>query len=121
MFPPFVVKKGNPTMEDYIRHIDYLVKLGGIDGVAVASDYFGGQSGIIPDEKAKALYKQLIASGSWTEAAYTEPPWVYPQGVELPKTFYNLTGGLMKHGYSEDEIRKILGGNWMRVMKEVWG
>jgi membrane dipeptidase len=32
-----------------------------------------------------------------------------------------LTERLVSRGFSEQEIRKILGLNWMRVYREVWG
>jgi len=31
-----------------------------------------------------------------------------------------VTEKLLKHGYSEDETKKILRGNWLRLFKEVW-
>jgi len=37
--------------------------------------------------------------------------------TESPK----ITEGLVKRGYSEDDIRKILGGNTFRVLKEAIG
>ncbi|MBA7659653.1 hypothetical protein ES703_67638 [subsurface metagenome] len=31
-----------------------------------------------------------------------------------------ITEELLRHGYSDDETKKILGGNWLRLVKEVW-
>ncbi len=33
----------------------------------------------------------------------------------------NITHGLMKRGYSDDDVRKILEGNWLRLLKDIWG
>jgi membrane dipeptidase len=33
----------------------------------------------------------------------------------------NLTAALLKRGYSEKEIQKIMGGNFLRVIREVVG
>jgi membrane dipeptidase len=41
----------------------------------------------------------------------------YEKITELP----NVTQGLMERGWTDDEIRKVLGGNWMRVYQKVWG
>jgi len=38
-----------------------------------------------------------------------------------PGAWPQLTGGLLKRGYRENEIRGILGENWLRVTREVWG
>ena len=35
--------------------------------------------------------------------------------------FPNLTSAMMEAGWTETRIRKILGGNWVRVLGEVWG
>jgi Zn-dependent dipeptidase, microsomal dipeptidase homolog len=32
-----------------------------------------------------------------------------------------LTSGLLERGYSEDDARKIMGGNWLRVVREICG
>jgi membrane dipeptidase len=45
----------------------------------------------------------------------------YPQGVETPKTFPNLTDALLGRGYKKEDIAKLWGGNWLRVLKAVIG
>jgi membrane dipeptidase len=42
-----------------------------------------------------------------------------PNGLEDVSKFPNLTRALLQHGYSADEIRKIYGGNFLRVMRAV--
>jgi membrane dipeptidase len=32
-----------------------------------------------------------------------------------------LIDGLAAHGYSEDQVDKIMGGNLLRVYEDVWG
>jgi membrane dipeptidase len=68
-------------------HIDYMVKLIGIDHVGIGSDFDGIQA--VPTDLATV--------------------------AQLP----NLTAELLKRGYSEEDIDKILGGNILRVMEEV--
>lgn len=45
----------------------------------------------------------------------------YPKGIETPDKLANLTGALLARGYKEQDVTKIWGGNWLRVMKEVLG
>ena len=33
----------------------------------------------------------------------------------------NLADAMLKRGWSVSKARKILGENWLRVLKEVWG
>ena len=35
--------------------------------------------------------------------------------------FPNLTEALLRRGFSEAQVRKIMGENWVRVLKDVWG
>ena len=78
--PPVPVKR-------LVDHIDYVVKLVGIDHVGIGSDFDG---------------VQITLSDLATVA-------------DLP----NLTVELMRRGYTEEDIDKILGGNMLRVMEAV--
>lgn len=43
-----------------------------------------------------------------------------PKGLEDATTFPRFTQGLIDRGYSDEDIIKFLGGNHLRVLKEVW-
>jgi len=120
-YPDFVSTKKRPTMDDMIRMTDHIVELVGIDHVAVGMDYWIGQAGIASDELATKMYKFMIASGEWSAETYPPPPWWFPEGIETPDKLANLTGALLARGYKEQDVAKIWGGNWLRVMKQVWG
>ena len=42
------------------------------------------------------------------------------KGIQNSADFPNLTDALLTRGYSESEARKILGGNMIRLFKDVW-
>ena len=44
-----------------------------------------------------------------------------PQGLEDVSKMPNLTAALLKRGYTEADIQKIMGGNFLRVIREVVG
>lgn len=44
-----------------------------------------------------------------------------PTGLEDVSCVPNLTAGLQERGYSDEEVLKILGGNWLRVLRQVIG
>ena len=119
-YPPFVSKSSRPTMDDFLAMVDYMVKIMGIDHVAFSFDYDATMHGVLPDEQVKATYDFYVSTGTWTPDAYPPPPYYYPKGIENPSTLYNLTGALLAHGYSKEDVAKLWGGNWMRVMKQVW-
>jgi membrane dipeptidase len=119
-FPAFVSDDPQPTLDQFIDHIDYIADLVGIDHVALGIDYFGGQAGVADQATADRIYANAIESGQWKSESYPPPPYHYPQGIETPRTFHNLTARLLERGFSEDDTLKILGGNWMRVYRAVW-
>jgi len=119
-FPAFVVDSTAPSLDQFIFHIDGLVALVGIDHVGLGIDYYWGQAGVASDQEALDTYNKLASAGRWS-SAYPPPPHRYPAGIETPRTLRNLTARLLARGYREPEVRKILGENWLRVMRSVWG
>jgi membrane dipeptidase len=119
-FPGMVSSSTNPSLDQFIAHIDAAVERVGIDHVGLGLDYYTGQAGVVSDEVALRGYQEAINAGIWT-TAYPPPPHHYPEGIETPRTLPNLTGRLLGRGYSQPDIRKLLGENWLRVMRTVWG
>ncbi|MCF6248322.1 MAG: dipeptidase [Desulfobacula sp.] len=119
-FPGFVADKDRPTLDDLLDHVDHLAEIAGPENICVGIDYFEYQAGVADDETAGQVYGFLLESGAWTRGEYPAPPWYYPEEIEMPEKMENLTIGLHRRGYSEDEIKGILGLNMMRVFKAVW-
>jgi membrane dipeptidase len=42
------------------------------------------------------------------------------EGLNHPKRMFDLTEGLIRRGYSDNEIEGILGGNFKRVLSQIW-
>jgi len=119
-FPAMVGATQRPSLEEFAAHIDAVVERVGIDHVALGLDYYVGQAGVADDASATANYRRKLADGIWGEA-YPPPPHHYPQGIETPHSLHNLTAALVARGYGPSDIEKILGLNWLRVMRHVWG
>jgi len=77
--------KIRPPLSLLIKHIDYIVKLIGVDHVGIGSDFDGAES--------------------------------YPLGLDSVANYPKITEELLKLGYSEKDIDKILGANVLRVFK----
>ncbi len=120
-FPFFLTWDNQPTLDQFIDDIVYKADLVGVDHVGLGIDYYEGQYPIEDDKAAKARYDQRIAAGYWRPAEYPPPPYKYPSGIETPRTLPRLTKRLLERGFSEEDTRKVLGLNWMRVYRAVWG
>jgi membrane dipeptidase len=76
----------------------------------------------VQDERAAmARYRSRLASGQWRAEDYPPPPYHFPVGIETPRTLGRLTERLVERGFSEGDIRKVWGLNWLRVYRAVWG
>jgi membrane dipeptidase len=109
----FVTAEEPTTIEDYVDHIDHVVKLVGIDhvGVGTDSDLHGY------DDLPEDFYKELK---SGYKGSYAFRDKLDIEGLDHPKKMFDLTEALIRRGYSEDNIRAILGGNFQRVLGEIW-
>lgn len=120
-YPAFVASDPRPSLDAFIDHIDHVVQLVGIDHVALGIDYFDGMAPLTTPEAAQRQYDALIDAGHWSPASYPPPPYHYPEGIDTPEGMPALTARLVRRGYGEADIRKILGENWVRVYRAVWG
>lgn len=112
-YPGFVAVGNEPTLDQYIDHMAYVADLVGSRHVAIGLDY------TIPDLPMER-YEQLISDGHWDPASYPPPPWQYPAGLGDASTLPSLTARLLQRGFDENDVRGILGENWLRVFDQVW-
>jgi len=112
-FPPFV-RAGveAPTVDDLLDHLDYIVRTIGIDHVGLGLDYFHAE---------RSDYEKRLASGEWKASDYPPPPWNYPRGIDDASRLGAIAPAMAKRGYSDSDIVKVLGENFMRVLRAVWG
>ena len=80
---------GKTPLSTLIDHFDHIIKVAGIDHVGIGADFDG-----IPLDGA-------------------------PEGMEDVSKMVNITVELMKRGYTDADIKKVLGENLLRVMAEV--
>ena len=120
-FPGFLGASSQPTMDRFVEHLDYMVERAGIDHVALGIDYYEGMHPVAAEADARRFFAQQLAQRRWSEENYPPPPHHYPQGMETPRELPNLTARLLARGYTPEDVRKLIGGNWLRVFRKVWG
>jgi membrane dipeptidase len=121
-FMPFVSKTGHASAEDVVAHIDHAVNVCGEDVVGIGTD---GTITSIDDLKAymAVLAKQVEERRKAGVSAAGERPDTLPFVVDLRgvNQFYSLADRLEKKGFSTGRVEKILGRNFVRYAKDVWG
>lgn len=115
--PHTTITKNHPkhSIESVMEHFEYIVDLVGIDHVAFGLDtLFGDHVGL-----HKAFAEALSIGSAHAGVEYEKVEYV--KGLENPAEAYpNVVRWLVKHGYKRDDIRKVMGENIMRVLKETW-
>jgi len=112
-FAMFLRRGADSTVEDYADAIDDLVQKIGVDHVGIGTDYTQDQ----PEEFFTWLFMQ---QGTKDKGVRLPWPVSQPAGMETPADLPNVAVALMKRGYTETDVRKILGENWLRLFREVW-
>lgn len=93
----FVSNHEPATIDDVIDHFDHAAKVGGIEHLGIGSD-----NDLDGRDRNPAYHNMDIG------------------GLDRPQRIYNLTEGLIRRGYSDHNIRLILGGNFLRALGEIW-
>ena len=116
----FLRNSFSSTLVDYLEAIDHLVDMVGVDHVAIGTDHTQDQ----PDEFWRYIGSQQGTKfpSTFTQVDEKPKPWrdLYPDELETPAQLPVMSETLLNRGYSDEDVRKILGGNWLRLFEEVW-
>jgi len=108
------------TLVDLLNHIDHAVRLVGPDHVAIGTDK-PAMADIPEGMNMKPLAPSKARNRNWLPKHKASPEAnEEPRTGSLRWTNWPLfTVGLVQRGYSDDDIRKIIGGNVLRVLGQV--
>lgn len=121
--PPFLGRSGD--IAALLDHIDHVAKTFGVDAVTIGTD---GPYGAIGNDEASARVPSRGRQRTRWEALWAPDDALYSpewrkEGMAKSMVWINwpmFTVGLVQRGYSDDDIGKIIGGNILRVAREVW-
>ena len=98
-----------PTLEDYMDHFVYVAELVGTDHIGIGTDIYEYYTKFYWETKTKLLYNS---------------PWffetVFNADLKRVDQYINIARGLVAVGFSDSDIKKILGENYLRVLRQVW-
>lgn len=104
------------TIEEYLDQVDHVVQLVGIDHVGLGFDVNEDMTADDFEERRKGFltqFPELRAGGDFPFEHY------YVNGLTM-RNVLPLTSGLVDRGYSDEDIEKVLGGNFLRLYEMVW-
>ena len=124
----FLAAWKDATLSDYIDTIDYMVNLIGVDHIGIGTDFTTNQSteffrwlftGRNIDSKVEYPKEFRFTDGEEILIGHY-PIAHYPKRLQTAADFPNLTEALLDRGYSEGDVKKIMGENFLRLFGEVW-
>ena len=115
LVPFFLTTDPKATLDHFLEHIDYMAGLIGIEHLGIGTDW----APPVPKQLQAMLAEEVRRIGfraehrvDWGATIEELPDW-----IDWP----NITRALVEHGYSDDEVRAVLGGNFLRVFRDVVG
>ena len=113
MFPPFLPKGADSSLEDYLDAIEYVIGISGEDHVGIGTDMTQGYGAPFFDwiTRDKGTGRRLTDFGEIKN----------PPGFQRLGEFPNLTAAMVSRGWAETRIQKVMGENWLTLLTGVWG
>lgn len=109
----FVSASEPATLDSYIDHIDHVARIVGIEHVGVGSDADLHGYDDLPAPLLDWLKRRNKSSYGFRDQIDIE-------GLDHPKKMFDLVEGLIRRGYSDEQIRAVLGGNFQRALAQIW-
>jgi len=113
MFTPFLRAGVNATVDDYVEAIQYIYNIVGEDAIGIGTDFTQGHG--------QDFFEYLTHDKGYARRLTRFGEIINPKGIRTVGEFPNLTEALLRNGFSEIQVRKIMGDNWVNLLKEVWG
>ena len=99
------------NLEGVMEHVEYCIDVMGIDHVGFGLDtFFGDHVGL------HRAYGAFMDSGEEPEHEWVD----YVEGLENVSEFPNVIRWLVAHGYPDEQISKLVGGNALRALTDTW-
>ena len=96
----FVSNRRTPTLDDLLDHFDHVAHIAGVEHLGLGSD--------------------LDADGVDPTTGRPRAPYVI-RGLDPRARVYQIADGLLARGYKPSDVQLVLGGNFLRVLGEIWG
>jgi len=105
------------NIEAVMEHFKYIESLVGINHIAFGPDTLYGDHVALHKYFRRLLSIDKIIGGEGLPE-YEEVEYV--DGLENPSQYINIIRWLVKNGYSDDEIKRVVGNNILRLLNRVW-
>jgi membrane dipeptidase len=114
LMSPEALERG-ATLDELVDQVDYVVELVGVDHVGIGLDISEGMTPEDFEQRKVTFLAQFPELGG--DFAYEH---YYATGLDSMAKMSVLTEALVARDYSDEDVLKILGGNFLRLLEQVW-
>ncbi len=113
MFTPFLKRGVDATVEDYVEAMEYVINICGEENVGYGTDFTQGHKPEFFDwiTHDKGYARRLTDFGTI----------VNPLGLRTIGETSSLTACMLRRGWTSSRIERVMGENWLGLLKTVWG
>lgn len=105
-----------PALSDYLDYIEYVVNLVGVEHVGIGSDFCPGWN---RDPNMEDQFEVLARRFPELYEGYTVGTKNF-EGLQDVQDVRNITRGLLERGFTENDVRRVIGLNWLELLDRVW-
>jgi membrane dipeptidase len=113
MFPPFLKRGAEATLDDIVEAIDYVVNIVGEDQVGIGTDFTQGHG--------EEFFRYITHDKGYGRKLTDFGEIIMPADFCRLEHFPNLTAALQRNRWPEERIRKVMGANWLKFLAQIWG
>jgi membrane dipeptidase len=117
--PYLTASPKQPTIEDYMLHMEHALKIMGEDHVGIGSNVPIKPFDTSPRGMAEFQKFGQIRKKSGLAAPEEDRP-TYVVGLNTPRRIEIITDELLKRGYPASVVEKVIGANFARAFTEIW-
>lgn len=113
MFPPFLRRGPESTVDDYVEAIEYVLNLCGEDKVGIGTDFTQGYG--------RPFFDWITHDKGYGRRLTDFGEVINPEGLRTIGEWPNLTAAMERRGWPDARIERVIGGNWVALLRDVWG
>lgn len=112
-----------PTVGSFLKQIQHVINVGGIDSVGIANDFpLAGIRGLINSNNSEVVKNYFRWWDSIAELGVLgfdkRPVHVAIPELNNIHRMHTIQDALEKRGHTSSDVEKIMGGNWIRALSE---
>jgi membrane dipeptidase len=117
----WLTDKPTVSLDDLLAHVDHAVKVAGVEHVGFGGDGMVVRTSGGNDEKSLAGFARFVERNKGLPGSERKPKHLHVLELNGPDRMLRLAEGLERRGYKPDDIEKLIGGNFARLLRDTVG